>query len=370
MRIEDLMPQLESMIKQLNRLEAEMPTFKFYDVGYLMDNKVPSSNEISVLPAGTLSEAQGEVEVVVEKKKVEFKNVFDEAQEVEGEISNAVKAKWLPLCSDTVNAPDLRRGERVLLYRYADTDQIYYVPTNLDTHLRRLETKAWLFSADPENEGDRPRSPENSYLFEVSTHKKLITLKTTQLNDEPYSHTFQLNTDTGLLLYEDSNGNKITVDPDTNSIRAENGDGSFADIQNKNIFMNAIEKLHITAGTDVIIDSKKLITNQEELINMNSDDMFKVNANVGVMNVKESLGVNTDSLNVDAKATSWSGSTADITVGKVTFSGTVTMSGAVTMSGSAESTGGFKAGSAEFTKPMTANGITSEGPITGPKGSI
>lgn len=367
---ENIERQLQGLAKQLQAIERGMPTFKFYDLGYVAENKTATSNDIFVIPAATTSEMKGTVEVVKQKVKAKIKDMFGNSSEVETEQCNAVKAKWLPLSSSTENAPFVRRKERVLLYRYSDNDELYWVPTNLDSHLRRLETSTWLFSADPDGDSDNPRSSENSYLFEISTHNKLITMKTTQLNGEPYTHTFQLNTDTGLLVYEDNKGTKFFINSELDQIKAENVKGTYFDIIGERIHAYAPKEIKLESDETIWLKSKQLISQQSDYISLAAKNNYELTAETGLEVFRSSVERRTASYTLEASNYVVKGTTMNVETSTVTFSGTVSATGTFTMSGSAESTGGFKAAAAEFTEEIQANGITSKAPIKGPTKTI
>lgn len=366
MQPDNIEAQLRTLTKSLKAIERGMPTFKFYDLGYVAENKTATSNDIFVIPAATTNEMKGRVEVFKEKVKVTIKDMFGNAREKTSTRSNAVKAKWLPLCDRAQNAPNVRRKERVLLYRYSDNDELYWVPTNLDTHLRRLETATWLFSADPDGDSNDPRSTENSYLFEISTHGKLITMKTTQLNGEPYAHTFQLNTDTGLLVYEDNKGTKFYIDSDLDRIRAENIKGTYFDLLGERIHAYAPKEIRLESDETIWLKSKQLISQQSDYISLAAKNNYELTAQTGLEVFRSSVERRTASYTLEANNYTIKGNTMNVETVNVTFSGTVITTGALAMSGSAESTGGFKAGSAEFTEKMKANGIVSTGDVKAP----
>ncbi len=193
---------------------------EFYDFGKAADNKVLSETILHVTPLTVLPLLNGEWGV--EDTPLEVEGVDADGNKYADKVStkNAITCKWLPWGSNRSTAPDVRRGERILIYRAADSaSEFYWVCPGLDDHLRRLETVVYLWSADPEGLSDTPATVENSYSLVVSTHEKQLTLQTTQLNGEPFPHTLQLDATKGIFTYTANVGNGFNVESAENTVR-------------------------------------------------------------------------------------------------------------------------------------------------------
>ena len=119
--------------------------------------------------------------------------------------------------------------------------------------LRRLETVIWAFNGTP-NEGDKGISYETSYFFEVSTHKKLITMSTSQANGEPFRYTFQFNTGEGNVLLTDDVGNHVLLDSTNTNIHLENIEGTMVELNKQDINFYAPNDLNGLVDNNVKLE--------------------------------------------------------------------------------------------------------------------
>lgn len=142
--------------------------------------------------------------------------------------------------------PDVRRGELVFIWQYADEDLYYWTSPGKDDHLRRLETVIWAFSGT-KDEKTKKLTPLNSYVVEVSTHKKLVTLTTSKANGEPYSYTVQINADKGGIVITDDDGQYLELNSKERRWTITNKDGSIYKMDKDTIYEHA--KTSITRKT-------------------------------------------------------------------------------------------------------------------------
>lgn len=165
-----------------------------------------------------------------------------------------ITATWLPYGSNRVTPPDMRRGERVMLYRLADTDKYYWQDLGLDPDLRRLETTIFAWNANPSIK-DGGFSAENAYYFEVSTHNKTITLSTSKANEEPFSYTLSFNANEGTITLTDDIGNYINLDSNEKRITLANAAQSFYDMHDKDLTVSVLGDIKIQAGGNITMES-------------------------------------------------------------------------------------------------------------------
>ena len=136
------------------------------------------------------------------------------------------------------------RGERVLLWRYADTDQYYWTTLGMDDYLRKLETVVYAFS-DTKDESVKVLTPDNAYYLEISTHKKLVTFSTAKSDGEPYAYTFQFDTAAGRVTLADDVGNYMELDSKNTSITLENADDSKVVLDRKVINISSVDAINL-----------------------------------------------------------------------------------------------------------------------------
>lgn len=199
--------------------------FHVYTVGRAAVNKKRNSVTLEVFPIEKMTLANGEIVDNIEEKIVEGEDAFGRKYKVKGKTANTIKASWLPFGSNRKTAPDIRRGERVLIWRYADADAFYWTTTGLDDYLRRLETVIWCFS-NTKDESVKELTPDNSWYFEFSTHDKKITLKTNKSDGEKVSYAMQFDINKGTFVLEDDLGNYIKLSSFEKLIMLKNSDES------------------------------------------------------------------------------------------------------------------------------------------------
>jgi hypothetical protein len=192
-------------------------------IGVAAENKALNSNKIPIWPVEMMPAGDGEIREIL--TETELSGVDKNNVEYTAKInsSSTLTASWLPHGTNRVTSPDIRRGEQVLIWQYADVDMYYWTPMGLDDDLRRLETVIYAWSAT-KDEAVELDLASNMYTLEVSTHGKHITLHTTMADGEPFEYTFQLDTKNGKFFITDQVGNTLTLDSAKTQITAINKD--------------------------------------------------------------------------------------------------------------------------------------------------
>lgn len=265
-------------------------------------------------------------------------------------VDMAVQAKWFNMSSNRHTPPDVRRGERVLLWQYGDTDTFFWTELNWDNHLRKLETVVMTFSGTQDESADSTH-PDNCYYLEVSTHEGLITLKTSKVNGEFASYLLQINAKDGVVVLLDDVGNSFQMDTKNTLIAMVNAMGTIWRLDQKKIFGHADETITLEAKDSIFLSA----TNG---INLKCKDY--------VLNASNSVSIST-------KTFTQTNETSTFNTTNTTFVGNVTVNGNFTMPAgkSADFNGDVNFnGSCTFTKPVSLAGGTTSATLSGPHGSI
>lgn len=259
--------------------KEKVSKLQFYSLGIVAANKLLNSDIIEVNPIEEFPMMDGEITDNVEQYKTESKTSEGETFNTDIQTTVSVKAKWLPINnSNRRSSPDVRRGETVVIYRFADTDEYWWNTLKNDHTLRRLETVIYCFSnSRKENIADDANS---TYWIEISTHKKLIHVHTSKNDNEPFCYDIQINAKDGNLVITDDAGNYILLDSKENTIHLENGLGSFVDINRTVITINAND------------------------ININGQSSVTVNTNAMSVNSSSTVVSGSSSINITSPATS------------------------------------------------------------------
>ncbi len=344
------MISIEDLNEQVSRLKQSMSSFHLYSKGIVAENKPTTTNEVLVIPIERMGFLEGEV--ATEDSELEIKGVDGSGKPytLNMQARSALTCQWLPMDSNRVTAPDVRRGEEVFIYRFADSDDFYWADTGLAAKLRRLETVAWLFSANPEGDSDDERAAVDSYLVEVSTHKKLITIQTTKKNDEPFAYTIQLNTGTGYFTITDDSGNFIELDSAEKRIKVELNTGTFIEANQVDINLFAPGNINGTTEGDINFECANFNLNASGEVNVTSG---------GSTNLKAS------DVTIDTPTTTITG---DVAIGgNLEVAGNTEVGGALKVSGAMQLSSSVTGPSFNITDGvLTCKSITASMPISAP----
>lgn len=247
-------------------MEPTKSQFQIYSIGIASANKHLDSDDLYVVPIEVTPFGDGELDARLDKYEGGGKDRSGGEYKVKADSDSSVKAGWLRLGhSNRRTPPDVRRGERVMLYRHSNSGDMYWDSMGMDDHLRALETVIYSWSANPD-EGANATDPENAYSLEVCTHTKQITLRTTKKNGEPFAYTMQFNTGEGVVGLADDIGNYFELDSGAHCITVENADGSYTRWDKENIetyapndvSWDAENNISLSAGVNVSVKAGSL----------------------------------------------------------------------------------------------------------------
>jgi hypothetical protein len=216
----------------------------FYSTGIVAKNKDLESDLIEVTAIEDNSYLDGELTDQIEKVEGEGTDKDGKTFNTTVETTNTIKAKWLSFTdTNRMTSPDVRRGEKVVIWRFGDTDQFWWCTEQQDRKLRRLETVIWGFSnCSKENEES---NHSNMYWVEISTHRKVIRFHTSKNDGEPFAWDIQLDTKKGVFSIDDNDGGYFFYDAKNRHFRFENKDKSYLEIDKKNATWSIPEKIKV-----------------------------------------------------------------------------------------------------------------------------
>lgn len=212
-----------------------------YSIGLAAENKPLRSRILNVTPVEQLPSLDGEIAFNPTDSITVGEDSEGNRYEVKTVMDITLSCEWLPMGSNRVTPPDIRRGELVEVYQLGDSDQYFWRPLGLRDHLRRLETVIYAFNANPTEDEDNQIDINNCYFLEVSTHNRTITLGTSQANGEPFQYTLQLNAGAGLVTLVDDIGNLVELDSSERSILAQNADESFIQLDKRTVRAESVD---------------------------------------------------------------------------------------------------------------------------------
>lgn len=232
--------------------------FHIYGYGRAAENYVGTDNLLNVILIEKLPLQHGELSEDTEDIETSGVDADGVAYSASCSVSNTIECKWLPTNTNRVNAPNIRRGEPVLVYRWADSlEHLYWV--SLDTELlalRRSETATYLFSAN--DDLDVPNDPSNSIVLNVSGVNGVIELTTPETKRFPIGLTFQINLNELTLNYVDTVGNSLTIDSSDKQFNYTNSDNSSIDVSEMVITFTCDDAINLLADNSVNLKTKNL----------------------------------------------------------------------------------------------------------------
>jgi hypothetical protein len=219
-----------------------------YSLGIVAANKVLTSKEIEVTPIEAFPMLGGEISDRVSNLETKGASPDGSAYENKLKTTVSIKATWLPMHgSNRMTAPDVRRGELVMLYQFGDNDKYYWATLKDDMQLRKLETAVWAFS-NTRNEADA-NTAETMYFVEVSTHSKIMHLHMSDNDGELTSYDMQFNGKEGFFALQDGIGNYIRLNSVDKQFHIETAEGSFIDFTGGDLHIKLSGKYFLEVPT-------------------------------------------------------------------------------------------------------------------------
>lgn len=238
----------------------QLSKLHFYSIGYAAENKKLTSNELEVYPVEVMGYLQGDVNSDSAEDSHEGVDAFGQNYTVPAKVTNSIKAQWYNFGANRATAPDIRRGEQVVLMRFSDVDKYYWISTNQSENLRRLETVIFRISNVSSNDADVELDSTNTYYIEWSTHNKTITLVTNKNDGEAAAYTFQFDTKDGSVTLQDDIGNFFELMSLERKWTLQNADKSRVVIDKDKILLeSATEIRHKTNKYIVECDTMQII---------------------------------------------------------------------------------------------------------------
>lgn len=233
---------------------------KMYSYGEVTANKESGSWTIKAKLTEKRFMAEEEALTNPQKNVVEFDTSNGKAH-IETVTDNSIEARWLPRNTTRITAPDVRRGDPVIIWKLGNKQ--YFWEELSEGNNKRLETVIYAISSNPDAPLNR-ETLENAYYLSWSTHEKILQLVTTKHNGEPYAYNIELNTKEGFHETRDDVGNRGYLNSSDTELGLVNADGSFVKVSKKDIYINAIDNIIGTADKDVDVTCRKFKIKCEE----------------------------------------------------------------------------------------------------------
>lgn len=287
--------------------------FNFYCYGEVSVDKPEDTNVIEVFPKDIMYNLDGEIDnreesIIINRTSADGKVKTDKIS-----TKNVIAARWLALGgSNRVSAPDVRKGETVLVFRYGTNDDYYWEPITTETTKRGKETVTYLFkntdSQDQVNEN-------NSYFLTFSTRHKFIHLHTSNNDGEAVAYDLLMDTKQGTVTLKDSRNNSIELRSTEDYLKVKT---------NKKIDMET-QELNILASKKMTIKTPDLNISATQKMAIATPDLYVDAAKFLQKDTSYTLTTSSYSLSSGASQMTSSGSDGFNYSSKITVTDLVTV---------------------------------------------
>jgi len=201
-----------------------------YSLGLVVEDNNDNLTEIKVYPVEKLYTDGKDLlkedtrESTVTKKTIvtgtdATEAVFEDAKEIIAvDKTNYLLCNWLgSKQSNRLTPPNVGKGERVIIYRFSNSDAFYWETEETDLKLRKKEHVVYSYSAKDTLDEEEDKL-DDRYTFTISPKTGIIELHTTDKYGEFTSYDITLDTKGGRISIKDGMGNNITLDSSVGSL--------------------------------------------------------------------------------------------------------------------------------------------------------
>lgn len=231
-----------------------------YSLAIVVSDLNQSGWSIECVPTEVLTTASGTL------KEDEDSEISEDIEDAKGEKvsvtfkkSSTITATWISFGNyNRATAPDVCRGEVVLLLRYAGEDKFFWMPLFSQFDLRKKETVMYAYSNKDGQVESEDELRTNLYYTQFDTINKLVKLHTATNDGESSGYDIEVNTGDGILSIADTNDNVLTW----NSV-----DGTLQWSMTKDITITTDTNIELNfKGIKINNGKDELITVLEELV--------------------------------------------------------------------------------------------------------
>lgn len=301
-------------------------------IGVVAMDKTPDTDEIQVYLPSMFPEGDGEVTTTIEEKTVTTQTPTGDRSSSTTLQSNSVPATWMPINTNRVTSPDVRNGSKVVIYKFKGQNTYRWTYFGMDGTLR-LETIIYAFSSSPNVDVNSPLTPENYYIFMISTHKKMIQLLTGQGNGEPTSWSITLDTGQGQYGIVDGEGGIMSINAMSHAFTYLNAEKSFINIEKKDVTMSCENNMLLKGAENIDLTCKKMSISASESITVNTKDTTWTSPKIAIIGDITHTGNNTQTGNYTLNGNYTGNGEQKITGGFSQSGGTGTVTGGWTVDG-------------------------------------
>jgi len=192
-----------------NRLN-DISRFHMYSVAIVAKDIEEDGFIVECFPIENMTHVDGDI-AYVEGITVSNEDIDNEAEVIVLNKSVTIKAKWLALGhSNRKTAPMVKKGEQVMLFRYANEDEFYWMTMYNEFDLRRKEKVIHYYSNTDNFKEDL--HDDNTYWTKIDTINKEVSMHTSDNDGEITTYDLKMKTDEGYVELKDGKNNFFKLD--------------------------------------------------------------------------------------------------------------------------------------------------------------
>lgn len=246
--------------------DLKQSAFRMVSKGIVLQDKADGSDMILVDPIEIFPMDNGPVKAHDRKIESTYVDTQGVQKTAKAEAGSGVQAKWIAAESNRETAPDVRVGETVNLYQYADDPKYYWNTAAREPELRGKERVRFSFSN--KDERNKEYDSDTSYWFEFDTKNKKIHLHTSDNDGEACTYDFVFDTRAGSFSLTDNLGNSIVLDSTSGSLVA-------------------------TTTEEIVMNTKRFIVNAQSSSTINAAQTSTINTPNSTINASAVSTINT-----------------------------------------------------------------------------
>lgn len=242
---------------------------KLFSLGIVVKDKEPDSWDIEAFPIEVLPNTSGEL-VEPEEIQVETKDANDSNINITIKKSSTVTAQWLSFGSyNRASAPDVCRGETVILFRFAGEDRFFWINMYSEIDLRKRESVMHFYSNKEKVVESADDLKKKGYYTLMDTRNKKIMLHTDDSDGEASQFDILIDTKEGIITLADAEENGIIF----------NGpDKTYTLNMKDSVLINGEKVIKHTTKEEYQVESEKNYkVTSKDMVNVTSKDKMELN---------------------------------------------------------------------------------------------
>lgn len=307
---------------------------------------VGKEDQILVFLNEQFPNSSGQLEVNPEIFTTSGKDSKGKHYTIRQNTESTITATFLNRDTNRITAPQVQKGERVLVYQFDNDKTYYWEPANLDNHKRVQEAVVHAYAAKKPTDGKDlvPTTPENSYTTTVDGINGMIEQRMTEANGEISPWLTQYDAKNGNMVITDQKGNIIQINTKETTIEIVNADRSHIQLKRDVINIYSENQLNIEVGKEINIQVPTLNIKCEKY-NHTADTVTWSAKTVEMSGNEFTLNYPTINLNGQVNAggiatTGAGGGSSNVEVkGDTNIQGSQTIQGSVSIQGTLSSQG-------------------------------